>query len=973
MTLHDAEDFRAKSYDVFVSYKHDDDDARAVLVGALESAGYDVFWDAKLNHGDWKDELRQRINRSKIAICLWSAKAAASEHVKAEAYHAFGIEKLLSVPIEDKSVVPDYFRNTNLLPLDGWQDDSRRDAQIGRILATLERITGGPSRKSNEATTAAIIPVEWGDIPGAPPRLIGRDDETAMLEAAWKSRTPGKVNAVVFHALGGAGKSALLRTFANRLLMAGGGGATRIYGWSAYSQGSGEQKRADADGFISKALGDLGFQGKQPRDPVERARELAKLIQRTRMLLLLDGLEPLQNPPGVDKGRFKDRGLAELVKILASQNSGLVVLTTRQEIPELEGHGTLVINHPLDRLSKSAGAELLVELGVRGRQIELEEAVHAVDGHALSVTLLGAYISEVCGGDIRHRDQFDFANIVLTQAEEEELATDKTIKPAKRAAKVMRGYLELFDKLSADGAAAGLGGAERALLHLLGLFDRPVEGRAIEALLKECIPGLTDELFFDTVTRTSGWWGFRSCKVEMRELTPDERGRRIRRAKEVLRKLRLLSKPNPDDPQELDAHPIVRAFLSGRLETTPEPTKSAHEILYRHYSGVTPDQPDTLEAMQPLFHAVQHGVRAGRAQEAYENVYIWRIQRYNEAYILRALGAFGPNLTTLSHFFDQPWQKPRLDLLPNTRAWLLAEAAFSLKSLGRLKDAIAPRRSSIGLHMELNDWDDAANVANSLCQELLLLGEVSASIEVGLESIEYSNNGNNDVFKSYCISDYSYAEAQLLGAQDSTYSTIKEVERLFGGALYGFTAYKHADLLLDLGEAILVRDKALEQLSISKYHVDFAFNYLLIGRSLDVLGDAAAAMSLETAVVKFRTAGVMHQLPKALLARAAHRRRRATSGEVELVAKIREDLSEVEDIAGAEMKLYLTDLALERARLALDVPSAFASPEAARADAETQTSRAAKLIAETGYHRRDPELAELHTRLGAAGTQALDR
>ena len=125
----------------------------------------------------------------------------------------------------------------------------------------------------------------------------------------------------MLHALGGAGESALLRTFANELLAEGGGGASRIYGWSAYSQGSGEQKRADADGFISKALGDFGWQGELPRDPVERARALAKRIQKERVLLLLDGLEPLQDAPSLNKGRFKDKGLAELVKLLANQNA----------------------------------------------------------------------------------------------------------------------------------------------------------------------------------------------------------------------------------------------------------------------------------------------------------------------------------------------------------------------------------------------------------------------------------------------------------------------------------------------------------------------------------------------------------------------------------------------------------------------------------------------------------------------------
>src|SRR5262245_56904313 len=121
------------------------------------------------------------------------------------------------------------------------------------------------------------------------------------------------------------------------------------------------------------------------------------MIQKERVLLLLDGLEPLQDPPHLNKGKFKDKGLAELVKLLAGQHPGLVGLTTRQEVPELTGFGSVSINHALDKLSDAAGADLLVELGVIGRQRELEAAVHDLEGHALSVTLLGTYLAEVCG------------------------------------------------------------------------------------------------------------------------------------------------------------------------------------------------------------------------------------------------------------------------------------------------------------------------------------------------------------------------------------------------------------------------------------------------------------------------------------------------------------------------------------------------------------------------------------------------
>jgi hypothetical protein len=231
-----ADIFRAKNYDVFVSYKREDDAARTVLVEKLEAAGYVVFWDAKLNNDEWKGELRDEINRCKLVICLWSERAAKSENVKAEAYGAYQLSKLLCAPIEQKTVVLDYFKGTNIHPFDEWADEIRRGPQIEKILGTVERVTGKPRRKPEPVRpmlgSSLVASPEFGDIPGAPDKLIGRDAELAMLHNAWSSRTPHKINAVVFHALGGAGKSALLRTFANELLAAGSDGASRIHGWS---------------------------------------------------------------------------------------------------------------------------------------------------------------------------------------------------------------------------------------------------------------------------------------------------------------------------------------------------------------------------------------------------------------------------------------------------------------------------------------------------------------------------------------------------------------------------------------------------------------------------------------------------------------------------------------------------------------------------------------------------------------------
>jgi hypothetical protein len=103
------------------------------------------------------------------------------------------------------------------------------------------------------------------------------------------------------------------------------------------------------------------------------------------------------------------------------------------------------------------------------------------------------------------------------------------------------------------------------------------------------------------------------------------------------------------------------------------------------------------------------------------------------------------------------------------------------------------------------------------------------------------------------------------------------------------------------------------------------------------------------------------------------------------------DLEEVEEIAEpGPMRLFLCDMALERAQLALAQVEAFAPlhgmlekdnpekpvvPSGERAgelkqEAAKQVVEADKLIRQCGYHRRDEELAELQAVLRHENTFA---
>jgi hypothetical protein len=94
---------------------------------------------------------------------------------------------------------------------------------------------------------------------------------------------------------------------------------------------------------------------------------LAKLVAHSQTLLIPDGLEPLQNPPGPQEGRLREPSLQALFRELAAFNTGLCVITTRTPIADIaDCEGSSALRHDLEQLSREAGAKLLRALGFRG-------------------------------------------------------------------------------------------------------------------------------------------------------------------------------------------------------------------------------------------------------------------------------------------------------------------------------------------------------------------------------------------------------------------------------------------------------------------------------------------------------------------------------------------------------------------------------------------------------------------------------
>jgi predicted ATPase len=164
---------------------------------------------------------------------------------------------------------------------------------------------------------------------------------------------------------------------------------------------------------------------------------------------------------------------------------------------------------------------------------------------------------------------------------------------------------------------------------MLGLFDRPADDKALGALLRPpAIRGLTESLTDLSLT-------------ELRTILS-----RLRRAK-------LLAGEDPHTPGHLDTHPLVREYFGEQLRSQrTEAWKECNRRLYNHYRTLAPQTPDSFREIEPLFLAVICGCNAGLFREALHEVYIPRIQRGNDAFAAKVLGAGAPLLYVLVHFFE---------------------------------------------------------------------------------------------------------------------------------------------------------------------------------------------------------------------------------------------------------------------------------------------------------------------------------
>jgi tetratricopeptide (TPR) repeat protein len=829
---------------------------------------------------------------------------------------------------------------------------------LWRVARISEAWTIQPLRPSVsppvEQKAAPDMGVSIENLPVTGKHLVDRHRELELLNRAWRD---GRTHVVYFWAWGGVGKSALMNHWLAEMARDNYRGAERVFGWTFYSQESGE-RATTSDEFMATALRFFDAPPLADASPTERGLQLARLVQAHRTLLILDGLEPMQYGPGALQGWLKDRAMRYLIRALAAKNKGLCVITTRQRPEDLTAYLEKTVEQVnLDDLEPSDGATLLRTLGVKRlarpdepqdqaaelEQQELETASEEFGGHALTLTLLGSYLAARHAGDVGFRRE-----VKLLDERKLGWYADQVIAS--------------YEKWFGEGPAV-------ALLRLLGFFDRPAEPDQLAALCAPpAIQGLTEPLL---------------------ELTQSQWSDMVHHLRETGL---LVSAPPGQDPRRLDAHHLVREYFATQLQAhNADAWREGNRRLFEYFQQAVPARrPKDVDSMLLLYRAVRHGCYAGLHARAYRDVYYKRVRQGGEYQATKKLALYAEEVAALACFFERTWDRPTPNLQPHEQARVLDAAGVALKAMGRLDDSESATQASIKLFQSTNLSREQAIATNHLLALQGDRGDLSQASE-SARSIEQLIRDSSDP-QTKRIGLVALAIARhLIGEHDRAAQTFEQAEALQRSTdskhplLHGIDGFWYCELLLDRGEQLLaagghevrgargnhalaifrqVRERAATILGwASELHWarETALHTLTLGRAQLLESTNAGGRDLEEAsahlneaVELLRDANQLDHLPRGLIARAALFRHQ---GHYE---RAQSNLEEAIEIAqSGKMKRYFPAICLEWARLYL----AQGDKEHARNSLDSALTHIIEIGNEIGYYPDEYQIDELEKQL----------
>jgi adenylate cyclase len=132
--------------EVFISYARLDEPQAERVADALRADGYDVWRDNELPaHRPYAEVIEERLRGAKAVVVLWSAEAAKSQWVRAEADAARAAGTLIQATL-DGCIPPMPFNQIQCAALGDW-DGNGATPGWRKVAASVKALAGTPEER----------------------------------------------------------------------------------------------------------------------------------------------------------------------------------------------------------------------------------------------------------------------------------------------------------------------------------------------------------------------------------------------------------------------------------------------------------------------------------------------------------------------------------------------------------------------------------------------------------------------------------------------------------------------------------------------------------------------------------------------------------------------------------------------------------------------------------------------------------
>ena len=155
--------------------------------------------------------------------------------------------------------------------------------------------------------------------------------------------------------------------------------------------------------------------------------------------------------------------------------------------------------------------------------------------------------------------------------------------------------------------------------------------------------------------------------------------------------------------------------------------------------------------------------------------------------------------------FETPWSCVSPALTEADQAWLLNEAAFRLRALGRLTESLEPTRAGLENYVKQGNWKHAAIIAGNLSELELTLGEMAGAVADAEQSVSHADR-SGDAFQRMGKRTTHANALDQAGRGAEAEARFREAEQMQAERqpahplLYGVAGFRYCDLLLSEAE-----------------------------------------------------------------------------------------------------------------------------------------------------------------------------